>query len=144
MILFALFYSVLFPTSIYSYLKNSEIVNHVTEKEDIVETHIKKDIIFLDKQITKDLLVYVSRSGIDDKDLRNRMSILKKYISIEGLSWSRKPDIYSQPQIVSIIFESDFTRALVYYKKAHTYSSFFYNTKNGKWKKEKDSHFIIY
>ncbi|MDP8210906.1 MAG: hypothetical protein P9M05_08830 [Candidatus Stygibacter australis] len=108
------------------------------------EPHIKKEIIFLDKQITKDLLVYLSRSGIDDEDLINRMSFIKKYISIEGFSWSGKPDIYSQPQIVSIIFESDFTRALVSYKKAHIHRSFFCNKKKGKWKKEKDTSFRVY
>ena len=108
------------------------------------EPRIKKDIIYLDKQITKDLLVYLSRSGIDDRDLINRMSFLKKYISIEGLPRSGKPDIYSQPQILSIIFESDFNRALVSYKKAHIHSSFFCHKKKGKWIKEKDSSFRIY
>ncbi|MCF7912577.1 MAG: hypothetical protein K9M99_08620 [Candidatus Cloacimonetes bacterium] len=108
------------------------------------DPHIKKDIIYLDKQTTKDLLVYLSRSGIDDTDLKNRMSFLNKYISIEELPWSEKLDIYSQPQIETIIFEPDFTRALVSYKKNHMYGSFFCHKKNGKWIKEKDLPFRVY
>jgi hypothetical protein len=115
------------------------------------ELKIKKDIIYLDKQITKDILVYLSRAGLDDYDLRKRISFLDKYIHIGALYrhigelyGSGEPDIYSQPQIVAIIFESDFERALVSYKKVYKYSSFFCHKKNGRWIKEKDSPFRIY
>ncbi|MCF7913033.1 MAG: hypothetical protein K9M99_10925 [Candidatus Cloacimonetes bacterium] len=98
---------------------------------------IDKEVIYIDKSIRKALLCFFAHSNKDDEDLRQRMKFLSKYIHIQGLHWSGKPNLHSQPAISHLVFDVQYEKAIVFYVLDHGGSSFLCKKIDGKWKKVK-------
>ncbi len=105
--------------------------------------NIEKKIIYFDKPIREALLIYFSKSGTDDKDLKERMNFLNKYISVQESHWLGKPNLYSQPAISSIVFDAGYNKAIFTYDNVHSFGSFLCNKIDGKWHKGRELMYEI-
>ncbi|MCF7912576.1 MAG: hypothetical protein K9M99_08615 [Candidatus Cloacimonetes bacterium] len=131
-------YTLEMKSTVFNLGKFYNVKNEIVIHDFHPAVNIEKEIIYVDKPIREALLIYFSKSGKDDKDVKKRMSFLNRYVSVQGFHWLGKPKLYSQPAISSIVFEAGYDKAIFTYDNVNSSGSFLCHKIDGKWQKGRE------
>ncbi|MCD4818813.1 MAG: hypothetical protein K8S23_08990 [Candidatus Cloacimonetes bacterium] len=95
---------------------------------------IDKKIIYCNSNIEESLMIFLSHFYGNPDKLEDRIKFLEDKITIIPAHWVGAPNIYSQPVISKIIFNTEYNKAILRYTNVgHSFSRVYYEKKNGKW-----------
>lgn len=94
---------------------------------------LENRIIYCDSIMENSLLSFLTKYDNNRSESEARMKFLEKYIKVYGHHWGGSPHIFSQPIILRIILDEDFTKCIITYRNGYSFVSKSYEKEKGNW-----------
>ncbi|MCD4817429.1 MAG: hypothetical protein K8S23_01910 [Candidatus Cloacimonetes bacterium] len=101
------------------------------------ELGLKNKVIHSDQDIQDALLLFLSKSNNDSKDLYKRLEFLSPYLDIVNHHWGDAPHIFSQPNFYDIILDKNYKKAIISYRNRYSFKKILCEKVDDKWKRKK-------